>query len=121
MLLLFPTFSKLGMVADYLLNKDYYAKILCENQDKPELECEGKCALMLKIQQTEPIKDFNTIPLELLSKVQFDVFVPTACLVFEIIIFEQFKKANFNSLFFSPSGFSSTLQVPPDFFSFLIA
>ena len=30
----------------YELNKEYIAKNLCENRDKPELKCHGKCKLM---------------------------------------------------------------------------
>lgn len=29
----------------YVLRKDYVARVLCENRDRPELHCEGKCQL----------------------------------------------------------------------------
>lgn len=32
-------------VLDYWVNYKYIANELCENQDKPELECNGKCHL----------------------------------------------------------------------------
>lgn len=38
---------------DYGLRYDYYAEVLCENKDKPELHCNGTCKLaqMLKAQE----------------------------------------------------------------------
>jgi len=37
---------------DYVVNYDYISQVLCINQDKPELECNGKCALMESIEQS---------------------------------------------------------------------
>ena len=33
-------------VVDYLINYEYISKVLCENKDKPKLQCNGKCQLM---------------------------------------------------------------------------
>lgn len=43
---------------DYVINKEYIAKILCINKDKPELKCNGKCHLIneIKKQATEENK-----------------------------------------------------------------
>ena len=30
---------------EYIVNYDYIVKELCENKDKPELKCNGKCHL----------------------------------------------------------------------------
>jgi hypothetical protein len=32
-------------VMDYMVNYDYIVNNLCENRDKPELNCDGKCYL----------------------------------------------------------------------------
>ncbi len=32
-------------VAEYVINYDYIVNVLCENKDKPELKCDGKCYL----------------------------------------------------------------------------
>lgn len=32
-------------VVDYIANYDYIVNVLCENIDKPEMECDGKCYL----------------------------------------------------------------------------
>ncbi len=32
-------------VAEYIVNYDYIANVLCENKEKPQLHCDGKCYL----------------------------------------------------------------------------
>src|SRR6056297_976397 len=32
-------------VMEYVVNYDYIANVLCENKDKPQLQCNGKCYL----------------------------------------------------------------------------
>jgi len=32
-------------IAEYVLNYDYIVNVLCENKDRPELQCDGKCYL----------------------------------------------------------------------------
>ena len=38
-------------LVDYALNKEYIAKNLCENRDKPKLNCNGKCHLMKQLKK----------------------------------------------------------------------
>jgi hypothetical protein len=47
---------------DYAINKEYIAKNLCENRNKPKLNCNGKCHLMkqLKKASAETPTDGNT-------------------------------------------------------------
>lgn len=32
-------------IAEYVMNYDYIVNVLCENKDKPQLKCDGKCYL----------------------------------------------------------------------------
>jgi len=41
-------------VIDYLINKDYIAKNLCINKDKPKSCCKGKCHMVKQLQKTNP-------------------------------------------------------------------
>ena len=41
------------LFANYLLNKNFYATVLCENKEKPQLHCEGKCHLKKELKQQE--------------------------------------------------------------------
>lgn len=56
---LLPSISSWGTLAYYHLNKDYIARVLCENRDKPQLHCDGKCYLakQLKAQQDRQDKE----------------------------------------------------------------
>ncbi|WP_298504109.1 hypothetical protein [uncultured Maribacter sp.] len=46
-------------VIEYIVNKDYIAKVLCINKEKTELNCEGKCYLMQQLKAQEENKKPN--------------------------------------------------------------
>lgn len=46
-------------VFEYVINQDYIAEYLCINKDKPEMDCNGKCYLMQKIQKENEEKKQN--------------------------------------------------------------
>jgi hypothetical protein len=62
-LVLLLTFSKVGLVAFYQLNKTYVAQTLCENKARPELKCDGKCYLKknVKANPAEPAPIQNNL------------------------------------------------------------
>jgi hypothetical protein len=47
------TFSSFVIQANYYLNKDYIAKVLCINREKPKMHCNGKCYLAKKLKEQE--------------------------------------------------------------------
>jgi len=53
------TFSKMLIVAEYELNKDYIARNLCVNRNKPKMHCNGKCHMMRKMKQEEKSEQEN--------------------------------------------------------------
>lgn len=57
---LLPTVSPWGTIAYYHLNRDYIARVLCENRDKPELHCDGKCFLAKKLKIEQARQDRET-------------------------------------------------------------
>lgn len=54
LVLLMPVLGKLGVWMHYQANLRYYAEVLCENQDKPDLNCDGHCVLAQRIAATTP-------------------------------------------------------------------
>lgn len=44
---------KLGIITWYTANKAYVAAKLCENRDKPQMKCCGKCYLNKQLKKTE--------------------------------------------------------------------
>jgi hypothetical protein len=47
--ILLQTFSQVVIVAQFYANKDYIAKNLCENRNKPMMHCDGKCCLKKRL------------------------------------------------------------------------
>lgn len=39
-------FRPIFPVIDYVVHYDYISKVLCENKEKPQMKCNGKCHLM---------------------------------------------------------------------------
>jgi hypothetical protein len=48
-----PLINQWGAVAYYRVNQDYIAKNLCENRDKPMLNCNGQCYLAKQLKSAE--------------------------------------------------------------------
>lgn len=44
---------KLSIIAWFEINQDYIAATLCENKDKPELVCCGKCVLTKELKKAD--------------------------------------------------------------------
>lgn len=56
-----PTINMVGTLIKFSINNEYYAKVLCQNKNNPELKCNGKCVLMQKLQMNaEQKQDQNT-------------------------------------------------------------
>ena len=53
--IMLPTLSPWGTIAYFKLNREYIAKVLCENRKRPELHCDGKCYLAKKLKQQQEI------------------------------------------------------------------
>lgn len=51
--LLSSILAKLFVYAEFRSNQAYIASTLCENRDRPALNCEGKCYLMKKLKAAE--------------------------------------------------------------------
>lgn len=52
-LIVSANFTRLFIYAGYQVNQKYIAEKLCENRNKPWLNCHGRCYLMKKIKQAE--------------------------------------------------------------------
>ena len=79
---------KLGIMAWYQLNKEYVATVLCENKNKPELKCCGKCYLNKQLKKAEgPANDSKQLP----GKnhiTELSEFIPVIALNFNYSLFQ---------------------------------
>lgn len=53
LLLMTQTFSHLFVVLSFRINREYIAKNLCENRDRPKFQCKGRCVLMKKMKEEQ--------------------------------------------------------------------
>ncbi|HEX9513564.1 MAG TPA: hypothetical protein VF939_23900 [Puia sp.] len=99
------TFSKNLIFLNYQLNKDYIAANLCENRDKPQMKCEGRCYLCKRLKNEEK-KDqenperraenkFESIPFQL----GFALTHPASRII--IVNYPRFQEAIYNSFMLS--------------------
>lgn len=51
--IMLPSFTKLGIVIDFKINRDFIAEVLCINRDKPMVMCYGTCYLSDKLEKSE--------------------------------------------------------------------
>jgi hypothetical protein len=56
------TFSAYLIQADFSLNRDFIAKVLCVNKEKPAMKCNGKCYLVKKLNEQQNQESPNTVP-----------------------------------------------------------
>ena len=44
------TFNTIGTLVAFQMNRQYITEMLCVNKNRPELQCNGKCVLMQRMQ-----------------------------------------------------------------------
>jgi len=75
-----PLLLRFSIMTNYLVQYNYYAEVLCENQDKPEMECNGKCALMQELDKADDGNSDQAPSYPNLKIVEVPAILPT-CLV----------------------------------------
>ena len=80
LLTVIPLLLRFGIMTNYLVQYNYYAEVLCENQDKPEMECNGKCALMQELDKAEDGNSDQAPSYPNLKTLEVPAILPT-CLV----------------------------------------
>ncbi|MBL7890082.1 MAG: hypothetical protein JNL24_11030 [Bacteroidia bacterium] len=69
---LFQSASKLLILANYEINKEYISKNLCENKEKPKSTCNGKCHLAKELKKQD--KKDNSVPVSQKEKFEVQYF-----------------------------------------------
>jgi hypothetical protein len=100
--------GKTGMVISYHINKTYIAKVLCENKEVPQMQCNGKCQLKKQLVAEETKKESEPVSVENLPEVfwtmaqeeQAEKQFPTYCTNSPIV--SIFQSTNFPSSIFHP-------------------
>lgn len=72
--LIIPATLKVGMLVNYVVLYDRYVTELCENRDRPAMQCNGQCHLakeLKSVDATAASSEEHTIPSELLAEIIF--------------------------------------------------
>ncbi|SHF19027.1 hypothetical protein [Pedobacter caeni] len=98
----------------FKLNQDYIANALCENKDKPQMHCNGRCVLAKKLKQAEQNEEKQRAQSQEKANVLFfckmnRVKVEECLLSLQNSVFNSFY------LHFKPSSFSNDIFKPPQF------
>ena len=101
--LLLQNFSKSVIYIQYWANQTYIATNLCENKDKPQLHCNGKCHLKKELEKDSQQEKNNTN-----NKEKYEVMFVENIPTFETIAFETeaVKTAKYKEPYFVIPSFS---------------
>lgn len=95
---------KLGIVAWYEWNKSYVSTVLCENRDKPQMKCCGKCYLAKQLKKAE---DGSSKEQGKNLPTKWDKIEEVAFIVPQILSFNNFQPSEeqvFHSNYIPPAG-----------------
>ena len=70
--MLWQTWGKTIVFANYLLNKEYISEVLCVKKQVPQSDCEGRCQLKKQLQEEEN----KTLPAGTLKEKSEPLFLP---------------------------------------------
>ncbi len=90
-------FKPLWPVVDYVSNYEYIVNVLCENRDKPELKCNGKCYLTKQL--AKEAQDTENTPYNSHQNIEIPVILFCESLVnYKLFIIEKnIIEHNFNT------------------------
>ena len=111
MLYLVAMMQPIMPLIEYNYNKEYIASVICENRNKPELACNGKCYLNKKIEQSKnhDSHDHSLPQIDLSKYPVAPVSVPTD----ELVADEFVQKSSFFTVFSHPQKYISSVLKPP--------
>ncbi len=104
-------------VAEYVINYDYISNILCENKDKPNLNCNGKCYLVKQLSKENSNSNDNPFNEQLKAEILNIIFFQSLTNFSFGIVNENHLKNNFRNpkTLIVGSYIAESLQ-PPEFY-----
>lgn len=101
---------------DFKLRQDYYANVLCQNQDQPIAVCGGKCFVdkqVALVQSTATLPSSDAVPATPTLEIDLSVYVVVIPLLF---VSDQFLStfASFSDVVYrSPTDYPASIFHPP--------
>ncbi|MFD1185014.1 hypothetical protein [Pontibacter rugosus] len=106
---LMTTFRYLAPVVYYQLDYTYISEVLCINQDKPQLQCHGKCHLRKQLEQTYSLDKQKETLQHLISSYHAVEDVPLSVL---ILLSPFAPAAPAPPVFYEPGAYFAALDAP---------
>lgn len=109
-------FRPLLPIMEYYSNYNYIATVLCENRDKPYLECNGKCYLAKRLNE---VNNNRTNPKSTVPQIDFDKYPvsPLDQFSYKFKNLEENDTHRFSFNKFTLQDFYNPLLKPPQFIS----
>ncbi len=99
------------LFSSYSFNKAYISTVLCTNKDKPELHCEGKCFMDIKLKELE---QKNKHDQENLKRI-IETIAPIRANLLEPVFSTTFRLSAPHYLQKSPISKGTSIFQPPKF------
>lgn len=114
-MIMLQTFNRAVITMAFKVNQDYIAANFCENKDKPEMHCNGRCMLVKKLKQAEQNEEKQRT--ENLAKTALLYFCKIHLLAVKNPL-SDLKPQGFNPFYlnFKPSLFANDIFKPPQRF-----
>jgi hypothetical protein len=109
--ILFQAFCSFIIYANYEINKEKITQQFCENKNKPQIHCNGKCHLMKQLKKAE--KEENTPLNNLKEKIEFSPYVIMDDSVFTFLKYSTNIKHSFYYVFNFSLIHPNTIFRPP--------
>ena len=101
--------SKQVIFMDYLLNKNYIAKVLCENKSAPSKHCFGKCHLKKELEKDTQRQDTNDQKVKTGAEIVLSLNTHNKIILTTSLIREIFYRNDFNL----DNGYNHAVFHPP--------
>jgi hypothetical protein len=103
-------------IMEYYANYDYIATVLCENKDKPYLECNGKCYLQKQLKEVnhDNHEHKSTIP-----QINFDDYPisPLDQFSYQLKVFKELNSEKSYYVNYTSQDFFKSVFKPPQVIS----
>ncbi|MDP5231457.1 MAG: hypothetical protein NWQ38_13780 [Cellulophaga sp.] len=117
LLTLIMLFKPLWPIVEYVVNYDYIVNVLCENKDKPKLNCDGKCYLAKQLAKERNENGENPFEQRQTSIEQVHPICFQSIIVFvfpELFSFFLKEPIKYSKILFSSPHILDLIQ-PPEF------
>lgn len=115
LIILFQCSFKTAITVSFFMNKDYIARILCINKDKPRLNCNGKCYLQKQLEKEKK----SELPIPGISKDKTETIFILSSDIFHVVNNTKYTVCENEPPAIQGRQFSREIFHPPSLFYFI--